>query len=129
MGIRAKPKWMMGKWDRLYQQFLTGNPPRFHDLGQLFHFDAGALLNHFFMADSRACYGTTPEINRLLEQANGTLAPEEGKKLLSKAQKRISEEAFWVPICSVEVICAMHKDLQFRPTMDEIDRYFLASWP
>ena len=130
VGIRAKPKWMMGKWDQLYQKLLNGKIPLvFLTWGSYSIFDASALLNHFFMADSRACYGTTPEINRLLEQANGSPDPEEREKLLSRAQKRISEEAFWVPICSVEVICAMHKDLQFDPAMDEIDRYFLASWP
>ncbi len=130
VGIRAKPKWMMGKWDQLYEKFLKGKTPLvFLTWGSYSIFDAGALLNHFFMGDSRACYGTTPEINRLLEQANGSPDPEEREKLLSKAQKRISEEAFWVPICSVEIICAMHKDLQFQPAMDEIDRYFLASWP
>jgi peptide/nickel transport system substrate-binding protein len=130
VGIRAKPKWMMGRWDQLYQQFLNGKIPlAFLTWGSYSIFDASALLNHFFMTDSNACYGTTPEINRLLEQANGSPEPEEREKLLSKAQKRISEEAFWVPICFVKVICAMHKDLQFQPAMDEIDRYFLASWP
>ena len=104
-------------------------PLTFLTWGSYSIFDASALLNHFFMADSRACYGTTPEINRFLEQANGAPDPEEREKLLSRGQKRISEEAFWVPICSVEVICAMHKDLQFDPAMDEIDRYFLAGWP
>ena len=130
VGIRAKPKWMMGKWDQLYQKFLNGKIPLvFLTWGSYSIFDAGAVLNPFFMADSNACYGTTPEINRLLEQANASPEPEEREKLLSKAQKRISEEAFWVPICSVEVISAMHKDLQFQPALDEIDRYFLASWP
>jgi len=130
VGIRAKPKWMMGKWDQLYQKFLKGKIPlAFLTWGSYSIFDASALLNHFFMGGSRACYGTTPEINGLLERANGAPDPEERGKLLSRAQKRISEEAFWVPICFVEVICAMHKDLQFQPAMDEIDRYFLASWP
>ena len=130
VGIRAKPRWMLGKWDKLYQAFLEGQIPlAFLTWGSYSIFDAGALLNHFFMGDSRACYGTTPEINRLLERANGIQDPEEREKLLSRAQKRISEEAFWVPICSVEVICAMHEDLQFQPSADEIDRYFLARWP
>jgi len=130
VGIRAKPRWMMGKWDRFYQKLLKGETPlAFLTWGSYSIFDAGALLNHFFMGESRACYGTTPEINRLLEQAEGTLKPEERKRLLSVAQKRISQEAFWVPLCAVEVICAMQKDLRFQPSMDEIDRYFLAAWP
>ncbi len=130
VGIWAKPKWMMGKWDRLYQKFVNGEIPlAFLTWGSYSIFDASALLNHFFMADSRACYGTTPEINRLLEQAKGAMAMEERSRYLSNAQKRISEEAFWVPICSVEVICVMDKALRFKPSLDEIDRYFLAAWP
>ena len=130
VGIRVRPKWMMGKWDQLYQKFLDGKIPlAFITWGSYSIFDAGALLNHFFLADSRACYGTTPEINRLLEQANGARELEERAKLLSKAQKGIADMAFWVPICSVEVICAMRKDLQFQPAVDEIDRYFTAHRP
>jgi peptide/nickel transport system substrate-binding protein len=121
---------MMGKWDQLYQEFLEGKIPlAFMTWGSYSIFDASALLNPFFMADSRACYGTTPEIDRFLKQAKESLKPGERAKLLSKAQKRIAEEAFWVPICFVEVVCAMDKDLQFKPAFDEIDRYFLASWP
>jgi len=130
VGIRANPKWMMEKWDRLYKRFLNGKIPlAFLSWGSYSIFDASALLNHFFMADSPACYGTTPEIDRLLKQAVGSGKPGERAKLLSEAQKHIAEEAFWVPICCVEVVCAMNKDLQFQPAADEIDRYFLASWP
>ncbi len=130
VGIQAKPNWMMGRWDQLYKEFLSGKIPlAFLSWGSYSIFDASALLNQFFMADSRACYGTTPEIDRLLKQAMISGNPGERAKLLSLAQKRIAEEAFWVPICSVRVICAMDKDLQFQPAVDEIDRYFLASWP
>ena len=130
VGIQVNMKWMMEKWDRLYQKFLAGEiPMAFLTWGSYSIFDAGALLNNFFMADSHACYGTTPEIDRLLKEANGSQDREKRKKLFSSTQKRISEEAFWAPICSVEVLCAMHKDLQFQPAMDEIDRYFTAFWP
>ncbi|MCF8129227.1 MAG: hypothetical protein K9N10_11980 [Deltaproteobacteria bacterium] len=130
VGIRAKPKWMMEKWDLLYKKFLRGKIPlAFLTWGSYSIFDASALLNHFFMAGSPACYGTTPEIDRFLKQAMGSKKPAERLKLLSKAQKLIAEEAFWVPICCVKVVCAMDKDLQFQPAVDEIDRYFLASWP
>ena len=130
VGIRARPKWMMGKWDQLYQKFQSGEIPlAFLTWGSYSIFDAGALLNHFFMADSYACYGTTPEINRLLKQANDVRQSEERAKLLSRAQKSIAEQAFWAPICSVEVISAMRKDLAFQPAVDEIDRYFLVHRP
>ena len=129
VGIRANPQWMLGKWDQLYQKFLTGKVPMaFLTWGSYSIFDAGALLNQFFMTDSYACYGTNAEIDQMLIQANASTNPEKRKMLFSRVQKRIAEEAFWVPICSAEVLCAMHKDLQFQPAMDEIDRYFTASW-
>ena len=130
VGIRVNTKWMMEKWDQLYRKFLAGDIPlAFLTWGSYSIFDAGALMNHFFMADSPACYGTTPEIHNLLKQANASRNREERKKLFSEAQKKAAEKAFWVPICSAEVICAMQKDLRFQPTIDEIDRYFMASWP
>ncbi len=130
VGIRARPKWMMGKWDRLYGKFTNGEIPlAFMTWGSYSIFDGSALLDHFFMANSRACYGTTQEITRLLSNAMECRKPETRHKLLSMAQKHISEEAFWVPICAVEVICAKQKDLRFQPAVDEIDRYFLAAWP
>ena len=130
VGIRANAKWMMGKWDQLYKKFLAGEIPlAFLTWGSYSIFDAGALMNHFFMADSSACYGTTPEIHDLLKQASATQNREKRKRLFSKAQKQIAEQAFWAPICSVEVICAMQKGLRFQPAIDEIDRYFTAEWP
>jgi peptide/nickel transport system substrate-binding protein len=130
VGIRAKPIWMIGKWDQFYKKFINGEIPlAFMTWGSYSIFDGSALLNHFFMVDSPACYGTTPEINRLLKEAVISGEPEVRKKLLSKAQKRISDEAFWASICAVEVICAMQKDLLFQPAADEIDRYFMATWP
>ena len=130
VGIRVNVKWMMGKWDKMYEKFLAGEIPlSFMTWGSYSIFDAGALMNHFFMADSSACYGTTPEINDLLKQADGVWNHEKRKILFSRAQKQIAELAFWVPICSVEVICAMQKNLQFQPALDEIDRYFMAVWP
>ncbi len=130
VGIRAKPKWMIGKWDLLYHKFIEGEVPlAFLTWGSYSIFDASALLSHFFSSASRACYGTTPEIDRLLARANVSNRPERRKQLLSEVQKKIADEAFWVPICAVEVLCAMQKDLQYQPAVDEIDRYFLAAWP
>lgn len=129
VGIKVRTKWVKEKWDKLYGKFLAGNVPlAFLTWGSYSIFDAGALLNHFFMADSPACYGTTPELDRILTEADKTTDSRKRKELFSSAQKIIAQNAFWVPICSVEVVCAMRKDLVFEPSIDEIDRYFSARW-
>ena len=53
-----------------------------------------------------------------------TVDSKQRKALYSKAQKVIADEAFWVPLYNAKVISAMTKNLNFKPSYDEIDRYF-----
>jgi peptide/nickel transport system substrate-binding protein len=54
--------------------------------------------------------------------------PGKRKELYSKAQKIIADEAYWVPLYNAKVISAMSKNLNFKPSYDEIDRYFTAAY-
>jgi peptide/nickel transport system substrate-binding protein len=91
-------------------------------------FDASSIMNRFFMSDNPQCYGTTPEVDKLLTEANNVVDPAKRKALYSKAQKIIADEAYWVPLYNAKVVSAMRKDLSFKPSYDEIDRYFTAAY-
>jgi peptide/nickel transport system substrate-binding protein len=80
------------------------------------------------MTNEPQCYGTTPEVDKLLTEANNIVDPQQRKTLYSKAQKIIADEAFWVPLYNAKVISAMNKSLNFKPSYDEIDRYFTAAY-
>ena len=129
VGIKADLKWMGGQWGRFYKKFLKGEMPlALLTWGSYSIFDASAILNPFFMRGAPGCYGTTPELERLLEEADNTLDQDRRKVLFSGAQKIIAREAFWVPLVRTEAVTVMDRALNFRSSCDEIDRYFTASW-
>ncbi|MFO7600753.1 MAG: ABC transporter substrate-binding protein [Candidatus Desulfacyla sp.] len=129
VGITVRHHWMGGKWNDFYRKFLQGEMPlAFMTWGSYSIFDAAAILNPFFIKDAQGCYGTTPELSAMLEEAQRTADPKRRRELLSKAQKIIAAEALWAPLGTTHAISLMKKDLNFQPSYDEIDRYFGASW-
>ncbi len=129
VGINTNMTWMGGEWGNFYRKFLAGEVPlAFLTWGSYSIFDASAILDPFFMKDAPGCYGTTPEIDRMLKEADNTMDQKNRKVLFSKIQKAIAEEAFWAPICTTRSLSVMKKNLNFEPSYDEIDRYFRASW-
>ena len=129
VGINTHMTWMGSEWNNFYRKFLAGELPlAFLTWGSYSIFDASAILDPFFMKDAPGCYGTTPEIDRMLKEANTIMDQENRKLLFSKIQKAIAEEAFWAPICTTRSMSVMKKNLNFEPSYDEIDRYFRASW-
>jgi len=129
VGIKTNLKWMGGRWNSFYKMFLMGKTAMaFLTWGSYSIFDASAIMNPFFIMDAAGCHGTTPEVSRMLEEANQTIDQEKRRELFSKTQKIIAEEAFWAPLCTTKAISVKNKDLNFQPSYDEIDRYFSASW-
>jgi peptide/nickel transport system substrate-binding protein len=117
------------RWRDLYGEIVGGNSPLiFLPTGGYSIFDASAVLNLYFLMDSPRCLGSNWEIDRILRQADQTTDVDRRRRLLAKAQKIISEEAFWVPLYYGNSIAAMKNDLNFQTSYDEIDRYFNAFW-
>ncbi len=54
--------------------------------------------------------------------------PEDRKKNYSAALKRITEQAYWLPISTWTTTYAMAKNLNFKPWPDEMPRFYQASW-
>lgn len=115
-------------------RFLEPNIIEFHlRKGIRFHngepFDARAILNRFFIPGDPLCYGSTAQLAEVLQKANGLTDQSERKTLFSKAQKLIAEEAFRVPLYDGKAVAAMHRDLDYSPSYDGINRFFTASRP
>ena len=129
VGIKTNMKWLGGQWDVMDKNLAAGSVPlAYLSWGSYSVFDASSILNRFFLSDDPQCYGTTPEINKLLTEAMDIVDSKQRKALYSKAQKIIADEAFWVPLYNAKVICAMTKNLNFKPSYDEIDRFFTATY-
>jgi peptide/nickel transport system substrate-binding protein len=129
VGIKTNMKWLGGQWDVMDKNLAAGTVPlAYISWGSYSVFDASSILDRFFKSDNPQCYGTTPEVDKLLTEANNIVDPGKRKELYSKAQKIIADEAYWVPLYNAKVISAMSKNLNFKPSYDEIDRYFTAAY-
>ena len=91
-------------------------------------FDADAILAGWFMTSENKCYNTDEELDKWLNEARFSVDPAERQALYAKAQKKIIEEAYWMPFFVVHTIWGKHKDLQAVVGRDEVPRFQLATW-
>ena len=89
--------------------------------------DVSAFLPHFFTGGPQD-YTRDSEVERLVEAGGATMNPDQRRAAYTAALKRISEQADFMPLFTEITTYAMTKDLAFRPSADELPRFFLASW-
>ncbi len=89
--------------------------------------DVDAITSVFFggTADDIAM---DSDVQGWLKEATSTMDPAVRKAAYHKALNRIAEQTYWLPLFTYPTNYAMTKDLQWKPTEDEIPRFFTASW-
>ena len=89
--------------------------------------DVSAITAHFFLhgPDDLA---KDPEVKKLIEEADSLTDPVKRKAVWQKALARIAAEALWVPLFTYAKYYAFSKELDFKPTSDEIPQFFAAKW-
>ncbi len=96
--------------------------------GSIFVHDADAVLPAWFLTGEPKCYNPDPELDRWLTEARYTLDRPRRNRLYSRAQKRIVERAYWMPLFQAYSIYGLREnlDLEFRP--DTMLRLETARW-
>jgi peptide/nickel transport system substrate-binding protein len=89
--------------------------------------DISASAGHFF-AGSPDDLSQDKEVIDTIKEANGSIDPEKRKALWLKAQRRIADEAYWVPMFTYAKFYAYSKDLDFKATSDEIPQFYVSKW-
>ena len=89
--------------------------------------DVSAILPYFFDGKGDD-YARDPELERLVAAGSATTNPDERRKLYSEALRRISEQMYWLPLSTYVTTYAFARTLNFRPSADELPRFFLSSW-
>ncbi|MCH2393819.1 MAG: ABC transporter substrate-binding protein, partial [Oceanibaculum sp.] len=89
--------------------------------------DVDAILPVFFggLPDDMS---KDEEVQGWLQAARSTLDQEKRKELYKKALQKIAAQAYWVPTWTYTTNYAISNDLDFKPTADEIPRFWTASW-
>ncbi len=68
------------------------------------------------------------EVQSLVKAGSASTDPEERKKNYSAAIKKITEQAYLLPMFTSVVTYAYRKELNFKTWPDELPRYYLSSW-
>jgi peptide/nickel transport system substrate-binding protein len=91
-------------------------------------FDADAILANFFLLNEVQNYAGDKELSDWLQAARESVDPKVRKELYTKAQKRIVEEAYWMPFFIVHQIYGRDKNLSLHVGRDEVPRFNEAFW-
>ncbi len=73
-------------------------------------------------------YARDPEVKRLLEEGGSTADPAKRKAAYSAAIKRVTEQAYWLPLPTYVNTYGFVKTLDFKAFPDELPRFYLAKW-
>lgn len=69
-----------------------------------------------------------PEVIEAIKAAGSTVDEGKRKELYKKAMSKIAGELYWLPMFSYAKYYAFSKDLDFKPTSDEIPPFYAAKW-
>ncbi|MCP4691255.1 MAG: hypothetical protein GY859_24630 [Desulfobacterales bacterium] len=89
--------------------------------------DADVTLGAWF-APGPKNYSSDPEIAQWADQAGGTMDMDLRKALFSKIQKKVREEAYWMPFFVPKQLAARSKKLHVDMVMGEIPWFRDAYW-
>lgn len=68
------------------------------------------------------------QVIKLIAEADGQTDPGRRREIWQRVLARIAAEAFWVPLYTFAKYYAFSKDLDFKPTSDEMPQFYAAKW-
>jgi len=74
------------------------------------------------------CYNKDQDLSDWLQAARDSVDPKVRQELYSKAQKRIIQEAYWMPLFIVHEISGRNKELNITVGKDQVARFNEAHW-
>ena len=125
-GIRARLTILVG--GAATQRQLEGKAPLYgNSWGSYSINDVSAGLPYFFSGDA-VDYTRDAEVTRLVREGGAVTDPDARRKAYSAAIRRITEQAFFLPLWSYSTTYAFSRQLDFKPWPDELPRFYLSTW-
>jgi len=91
-------------------------------------FDSDAIYYIHFHTGQPYAYNTSKEMDAWLDEARETVDPKKRQELYGRLQRRIVDQAYWVPMYAQYTIEAVSNKLNYEASSDEIMRVFAATW-
>ena len=89
--------------------------------------DMSAFTPYFFSGNADD-YARDPEVTKLLKEGGSVTDPDQRRKAYTAALRRITEQAYIMPLSTFVTTYATTRTLNFKPYPDEMPRFFLTSW-
>lgn len=115
----------IGMWDRLGREGKQ-NDLSIHSWGSGGVYDADALYYNYFRNGQAFCYGSSPEMDIMLDEARSTLDQNLRKKLYYQVGKYINDNALAVSFYAQHAILGINKRVIYEAPPDEFLRTFEA---
>ena len=126
VGIKAKLTQL--QVGAVVQRSAAGqNPLEMGSWGSYSINDASAFLPYYFTGLAQD-YARDPEVKKLVDEGSSVIDPDKRRAAYSAAIKRITEQAYFMPMYTFVTTYATNKGLNFKTFRDELPRFYLASW-
>ena len=89
--------------------------------------DVSAFLPRFFGGGDQD-YARDPEVQRLVLEGGEVGDPDQRRRAYSAAIRRITEQAYMLPLFTFVTTYAASRQVGFKPSPDEVPRFYLATW-
>jgi peptide/nickel transport system substrate-binding protein len=89
--------------------------------------DVSAFLPYFFDGGAHD-YSRDAEVTKLVTEGGATINPDQRRAAYTAAIRRITDQAYYMPLFTNVSTYAMSKQLNFKTFRDELPRFYLASW-
>jgi len=115
----------IGMWDRLSREGKQSDCS-IHSWGSGGVYDADALYYNYFRSGQAFCYGSSPEMDKWLDQGRATMNTEERKKIYFQVGKYINDQALATSFYAQYAILGINKRVIYEAPPDEFLRIFEA---
>ena len=89
--------------------------------------DSSAFFPYFFAFGGQD-YARDEEVRRLVDEAGAVVDPDRRRALYADAIRRITSQAYFLPLFTYVKTYASVRTLIFKPFGDELPRFYLSSW-
>ncbi|MFZ5778705.1 MAG: ABC transporter substrate-binding protein [Pseudomonadota bacterium] len=127
--VGIKPKIQQLQVASAIQKAWKSEAPLYHgSWGSYSINDVSAIFPVMYGKDANDNYSRDPELEKLVAEGGATADPAKRKAAYSAAIKRMTENAYWLPLFTYVNTYAFSKQLEFKTFPDELPRFYLAKW-
>jgi len=103
------------------------NPMEMGSWGSYSINDSSAFFPYFFSFSGQD-YARDDTVRKLVDEAGAVVDPDRRRSLYADAIRRITAQAYFLPLFTYVKTYASVRTLVFKPFGDELPRFYLSSW-